>query len=258
MPVPHVLVTGAASGVGAATARALRAAGWTVTGIDRDAGGLEALLASGDVAECRIVDLASRSAVEDLEDLRVDAIANVAGVGPDIGSARALWAINLVAPLLLCRMLSPRMSDGCIVNVSSITGVLADDRFAASLDDPLAEDFLDRITAEVADPALAYTYSKWALLEHTTRLSAEYAPRVRVNAVSPGILDTPMGRRSMQFEWTAKSAARIPAGRVGRPEEVAAVITFLLSNAASYIYGGNLVVDGGHVAARRGRRTTST
>jgi NAD(P)-dependent dehydrogenase (short-subunit alcohol dehydrogenase family) len=254
-----VLVTGAASGVGAATARTLTAAGWRVIGVDRDAAGLAARTASGDLAEHRVVDLSSVAEIEvGLQGLRVDAIANVAGVGPDIGVSRAIWAINLVAPLTICRLLADLMPAGAaIVNVSSVTGEQADDRYAESTSEPLADGFLDRISVEVADPALAYTYSKRALLTHTTRLALQLAPQVRVNAVSPGIIDTPMGQRSMQFAWTAKTASRIPAGRLGRPDEVASAIAFLLSTDSSYVYGSRLVVDGGHVASRHMSGTAS-
>jgi NAD(P)-dependent dehydrogenase (short-subunit alcohol dehydrogenase family) len=98
---------------------------------------------------------------------------------------------------------------------------------------------------------MAYTYSKWALLRETERMAVEWAPGVRVNAVSPGIVATPMGERSMEFAWTQKAASRIPATRLGTAEEVAMAIAFLVSDAASYVLGARLVVDGGYVASRR-------
>jgi NAD(P)-dependent dehydrogenase (short-subunit alcohol dehydrogenase family) len=146
---------------------------------------------------------------------------------------------------------------GAIVNVASITGEMAVPRYHDELAEPLAPGFIDAVEG-LGDPTVAYTYSKWALLEQTRMLAVELAPRVRVNAVSPGIIDTPMGQRSMQFEWTAKSAQRIPAGRLGRPDEIAAAASFLLSDAASYVVGSQLVVDGGYVASRRTSRVSAT
>jgi 3-oxoacyl-[acyl-carrier protein] reductase/meso-butanediol dehydrogenase/(S,S)-butanediol dehydrogenase/diacetyl reductase len=249
----RVLVTGAASGMGAATSRLLSAGGWQVTGLDRDEDGLRRLAGEGALSDYRRVDLSVRSEVIDsARGLEVDAVANVAGLAPDARDGRAIWAVNLVAPLLLVRTLAPAMpKGGAVVNVASITGEMADDRHAAVLADPLDDAFLDSLDEALLETTMAYTYSKWALLRHTDQLAVDLAPDVRVNAVSPGIVDTPMGQRSMQFEWTAKTSGRIPAGRLGTPEEIASAIAFLLSDGASYVTGSRLVVDGGYVASRR-------
>lgn len=247
----RAVVTGAASGMGAATARLLSERGFEVTAVDRDADGLAALVEEGAAARAILVDLTDGGAVQDaLGGVVTDSLVNVAGVGPDAGDPTLIWTVNLLAPLRLIRDVRVE-AGGSIVNVASITGELAPPAHADLLDDPLRDGFLEAATEEVGDATMAYTYSKWALLRETERLALRMAPHVRVNAVSPGIIETPMGNRSMKFDWTRKAADRIPSGRLGRADEVADAIEFLVSGRASYITGARLVVDGGYVASRR-------
>lgn len=253
MTRPRALVTGAASGVGEATSRLLTASGWHVIALDRDFSGLERLLKSEGAAETRVVDLTSPEQIRAaIEGLSVRAIANVAGLGPDARNTRAIWAVNLIAPSIVVDVLSPSMPEGSsIVTVSSITGELSKNPSMAFLDDPRSENFLDLAESHFPGGPDAYTYSKWAALREIDRQAIDLAPRVRVNAVCPGIINTPMGDRSMKFEWTAKTSLRIPARRLGKAEEVASVVGFLLSEAASYVTGARITVDGGYVASRR-------
>jgi NAD(P)-dependent dehydrogenase (short-subunit alcohol dehydrogenase family) len=253
------LVTGAASGIGAATCRLLTDRGAQVIGVDRDQAGLARMLDAGDCAETISIDLTDAAAIEaKLRGLAVDGVANVAGVGPDAASPELIFRINLLAPLLILRAVRPTLApDAAVVNVASITGEMADDSMDGHLADPLAAGFLARITGVVTDGPGAYTYSKRALIEQTRKLAVAWAPGVRVNCVSPGIVDTPLGERSKIFSWTEKAARRIPLGRLGIAAEIAEVIAFLLSPGASYIIGASFVVDGGYVAAQMTRRSGS-
>ena len=247
----QALITGAASGMGAATARRLTAHGFEVTGVDVDAAGLDRLHDAGLTVRSIVVDLSERGAVsEALADVETDALVNSAGLGPDTQDTRLIWAVNLLAPLWVANVVHLRRG-GSIVNVASITGELCDGRHAELLEEPLRDGFLDHVVPAVEEPADAYMYSKWALLRETERLAVELAPEVRVNAVSPGVIETPMAARSMTLDWTRRAVRRIPAGRQGRAEEVAEVIGFLVSDAATYVSGARLVVDGGFVASRR-------
>jgi 3-oxoacyl-[acyl-carrier protein] reductase len=242
-----VLVTGAASGMGAATADLLLERGASVVAVDRDAAGLEALGARERV-QTLLLDLTDEDAIRSsLKGLSVDAVANVAGLGPDSDDVRRSFAVNLRAPLLVLEALKDRLPDGAaVVNVASIVAGLSDDRHDALLDDPLAADLLDRAESAIGDGASAYTYSKRGILRESQRLAVEWAPAVRVNAVSPGLVDTPLGERSLALPWTKKLSERIPMQRHAQPAEVARTIVFLLSDDASYVTGVNVTVDGGY------------
>jgi NAD(P)-dependent dehydrogenase (short-subunit alcohol dehydrogenase family) len=252
------LVTGAASGIGAATCRLLTDRGAQVIGVDRDQPGLTRMIDAGDCAKTISIDLADAAAIQaNLRGLAVDGVANVAGVGPDAVSPELIFRINLLAPLLILDAVRATLApEAAVVNVASITGEMADDSMDSHLADPLAADFLARITQVVTDGPAAYTYSKRALIEQTSKMAVTWAPGVRVNCLSPGIVDTPLGERSKVFSWTEKASRRIPLGRLGIAAEIAEVIAFLLSPSASYIIGASLVVDGGYVAAQRARRAS--
>jgi NAD(P)-dependent dehydrogenase (short-subunit alcohol dehydrogenase family) len=252
----RALVTGSASGMGAATACVLSARGFEVIGVDVDAQGLAGLHDAGVITRSIVVDLSDRASVAAaLAGVEVDALVNAAGLGPDTKNARLIWAVNLLAPLWVVNSVHLRPG-GSIVNVASITGELSDGRHAELLAQPLRDGFLEEVVLAVPDSVNAYTHSKWALLRETERLAVLLAPEVRVNAVSPGVIATPMGTRSMKFDWTRAAVERIPAGRVGEAVEVAEVIGFLVSDAAAYVSGARLTVDGGYVASRRTHRAS--
>jgi len=246
-----VLVTGAASGMGHATCRLLSRRGYTVIGVDIDAEGLGRLREEAAARSVHVVDLADEASIRgELGGMRVDSLVNVAGLGPDAKRPEAIWSVNLLAPLRLASAVEVR-EGGSIVNVASVTGELADEAHAGLLDDPLRPEFLPDVISVLGDGPLAYTYSKWAILRETERMAVRCAPSIRVNAVSPGIIATPLGERSMQYTWTRKTAQRIPADRLGTAVEVANAIAFLVSDEASYVTGSRLIVDGGYVASRR-------
>jgi NAD(P)-dependent dehydrogenase (short-subunit alcohol dehydrogenase family) len=236
--------------MGAATAELLLERGASVVAVDRDAGGLEAL-SGRDRVQTIVLDLTDEAAIRSqLEGLTVDGVANVAGLGPDSDDVRRSFAVNLRAPLLVLEALKDRLSDGAgVVNVASIVAGLSDDRHDELLEDPLAADLLERAESAMSDGASAYTYSKRGILRESQRLAVEWAPAVRVNVVSPGLVDTPLGERSLALPWTKKLSQRIPMGRHAQPVEVARSIAFLLSDDASYITGEAVNVSGGQTMA---------
>ncbi|HEY5684915.1 MAG TPA: SDR family oxidoreductase [Acidimicrobiia bacterium] len=243
------LVTGASRGIGLATAIELGnsgAAGVVITSRrpDNIEAAAEAMVAAG-VDIDSILPIAARADSDDDAERTVaetidrfgslDILVNNAGTNPsggsimqvDMGAVDKTWAVNQRAPLVWARLAHRAWMErhgGSIVNVASVGGI----RPAALLG--------------------AYNIGKAALIHMTHQLAFELAPKVRVNAVAPGIVKT----RLSEMLWTtdeSAAAAVHPLGRLGEPEDVARAITYLCSEQASWITGVVLPVDGGVTGA---------
>jgi NAD(P)-dependent dehydrogenase (short-subunit alcohol dehydrogenase family) len=233
----RALVTGAASGIGLATARRFSEHGARVACLDLDAEGARAAAAevggaafAADVADAAQVEAAVASAAEVLGGL--DVLVNAAGTGAlralhgySLQQAERLVAVNLMGVLHTLRAALPRFvaaGGGAVVNVLSAT-------------------------AERPTPGEApYAAAKAGALALTRSAALEYGPAVRVNAVSPGLIRTPMSEGLFRVPGLLEPVLEAtPLRRAGTPEEVADVILFLACDLAAYVTGQNLVVDGG-------------
>ena len=234
----HILVTGAASGIGRATAEALATAGARLALLDRDTLGVAALADALGMAgiACDVADPASVSdAVARAERAlgRLDGVVNAAGIGGwakldelDLAEWDRVLRVNLTGPLLVCRAALPalrRVNHGTIVNIASI-GAL-----------------------RPASGVAAYNVSKAGLLMLGKCMAVEFAPTIRVNTVCPGPIVTPMLEPMLEDDAVrARLTDGNASGRLGQPEEVAQAIVYLSSDAASFVNGATLVVDGGY------------
>lgn len=235
-----VVITGATSGIGAASAKAFAKVGATVVLIGRNVerGMLleKEIVQNGGAAKYYCCDIAQKEEVKRLEDIidkeysKVDILFNNAGImlpSNEIEKMpeedwRHTFEVNVDGVFMVTRSLKKHIfrAKGCIINNASIAGM----------------------HSYVTGRSYAYSASKAAVIQFTRQMAKNYAEHgVRVNCICPGIIDTPiLGDRDRKVY-----AERIPLGYLGEPEDVAEVVLFLASKQAGYITGAIIPVDGG-------------
>jgi NAD(P)-dependent dehydrogenase (short-subunit alcohol dehydrogenase family) len=252
---PTNVVVGAASGMGAAVASLLAPRGPLLLA-DRHADRLRDVAAKlGADVTTMACDVSVAEEIDALRDAvgRLGALVVTAGLSPSMADGRRIFEVNLMGLERLVRALEPAAGTGtAAVCFGSMAGHMlpVSDELAAILDEPLAPSFFDELAARGLDPEnpqLAYVLSKHGV----RRLVARHAPAwgargARILSLSPGIVDTGMGRLEAESQpIMAGMVESSPLGRMGRPEEVAAVAAFLVSDAASFMTGTDVLVDGG-------------
>lgn len=238
------IVTAAADGIGAATALAFAAAGYRVAMVDVDASGLERTAGAcggPDRVATLVTDVTDEEAVNKMVFGvvagfgRIDALVNVVGgsrpgktvLELSLAEWQTMLALNLTSTFLCCKAALPHLEreGGAIVNISSGAGV----------------------RGMKANPG--YVAAKAGVVGLTKALAIDHGPNgVRVNCIAPGPIRTPLMRRNRTDAEIAGFGKVSITGRIGEPDEIAAAALWLASDAASYVMGQTLDVDGGVAA----------
>ncbi|MBL7063644.1 MAG: SDR family oxidoreductase [Anaerolineae bacterium] len=236
----RVLITGGASGIGAATAARFLEEGAQVAVLDRDDAARSRIerdlpaLRGAIGADVSDVEGVAR-AFEELDDLLggLDVLINNAGISvrkPFMEITPQQWRevidVNLNGMFFVAQQAARRMlagEGGVILNMGSTNGLMGYHYYAD------------------------YNTSKAGVVELTRSMALELAPTVRVNAICPGYILTPMQEAEYRPEMLRAFERKVPLGRLGRPEEVAALFAFLASDDAAFITGHYFVIDGGEI-----------
>jgi len=210
---------------------------------------------------CDITDADSvRGLAEAARARGIRALAHVAALAPSVGDWRKLMTVNLIGAHRVAEVLMPLCGPGAAaVFIASFAGHVAQSNAAidALVDDPLQPGFLDKLEAalgpERANPSQAYVFSKYALIRYCERLAVRWGPNgVRAVSFSPGLVLSAMGARERAHNPVTRTfAAQTPLRREASILEMAAVIDFITSDAASFLTGVDILADGGLRAAGR-------
>jgi NAD(P)-dependent dehydrogenase (short-subunit alcohol dehydrogenase family) len=237
------LITGGASGIGAATARRLSSAGAGVIVADLNEAAAQALAAELPGAKAVAMDVTSSAsiaaAMQGLK--RLDILVNNAGIGLVGGIAETeeadfarLMAVNATSVYLVTKAALPLLLEvrGSIVNIGSVAGLIG------------------------IKQRFAYCASKGAVIAMTRQLAVEYPKELRVNCIAPGTVQSPFVEGYLQKyhaheidQMRVELAARQPMGRLGTPEEIAAMVHYICSPEADFMTGSVVSIDGGWTAA---------
>ncbi|MBI2705091.1 MAG: SDR family oxidoreductase [Actinobacteria bacterium] len=246
--------------MGAAVARLLAGRGRRLVLADRNEAAAAAVAAElpGDVdaIACDITDGAAVAALVERTGVP-GALVLTAGLSPHMGDGSRIIAVNLVAADEVVRAFEATLTPGtaglCFASMAAHM-VPADPAVDALLDDPSSPKLLDDLGALglVDDPGIAYAVSKRGVVRLVQRRARPWgAAGARLVSISPGVIDTPMGRLEDANEPAmAGMVAGSALAREGKADEVAAVAAFLVSDAASYVTGTDVLVDGGVIASR--------
>ena len=247
------VVTGAASGMGRACVERMREVADVVVAVDLREPQIDDTVG----VACYVSDPHAVAALADrVRDLGAfRALVHSAGISPTMADAHRVIEVDLLGTQLLLdaffELVEPGSAAVCFSSSAAYQVgpyITADQE--ALLADPLAPGFLDRAVGSVGgDSGLGYALAKVGVIRAAARAAVRWGPRGgRVNSLAPGLIDTPMGRQEFEQQGAMQGMLdQTPLGRFGDPAEIAEAAAFLVSDAASFVTGIDLLVDGGMV-----------
>jgi NAD(P)-dependent dehydrogenase (short-subunit alcohol dehydrogenase family) len=180
-------------------------------------------------------------------------LVHAAGISPTMAPPRRILEVDLVGTQLLLDAFEPLVISGssavCFASSAAYQIALLppEAELDALVEEPLAEGFLDRAAARFDDSGIAYAWAKRGVIRAAARAAVTWGRRGgRVNSLSPGLIDTGMGRQEFEAQPVMQVMLdNTPAGRLGSASEIADVVAFLVSDTASFVSGIDVLVDGG-------------
>jgi NAD(P)-dependent dehydrogenase (short-subunit alcohol dehydrogenase family) len=256
-----IVVTGAASGMGRACVDRLGQQGRTIVAVDLHAPEIDdAIGVSCDISDpgavSRLVEQA-RSIGE------LSALVHAAGISPTMATPRRIFEVDLVGTQLLLdgfhQLVGPGTVAVCFASSAAHQVALLGPQPAldALVEGPMEPGFLDEVEERFDDSGLAYGWAKRGVVRAAARAAVAWGLNGgRVLSLSPGMIDTGMGRQEMDAHPMMQVMLdATPLRRLGRSEEVAEVVAFLISDAAPFLTGTDILIDGGCLEGLRGLAT---
>ncbi len=247
----YTVVTGASSGMGRLCVERLRGTTEHLVAVDLETPPIEGVAGIA----CDISDPAAvTDLVADLPRLgSFRALVHAAGVSPTMADPRRIFEVDLVGTALLLDAFEPLINPGsaalCFSSSAAYQVALQgiDPGLQALVSGPHEPGFLDIVAERFNDSGLAYAWAKRGVIAVASRAAVDWGRRGgRVNSLAPGLIDTPMGRQEAEQQPIMKFMLdKTPLERLGQPDEVATVVSFLVSDNASFVSGIDVLVDGG-------------
>lgn len=262
--VSVAVITGGSSGIGLACAERLGKRHHLVL-VDVQAERLDAAAASLRAAGHRVTpvvtDITAPAQVQNLAETakrlgRFALLVHAAGISPTMADGNRILEVNLYGTALIASAFLPLAQPGSVaVLIASSAGHMPGfrDRSDPAMRDPLAGDFAAQMAADAQTPEGAYSVSKRGVMVYAQAQAGAWGARgARIITVSPGMIETPMGRLEFSKQPLMQNMLDMtPLQRQGKPEEIAALVEFLGSDAAAFITGTDILIDGGVTASLR-------